>query len=468
MKMVVISYPLDLAGEIEQVMYMLKNGVDFFHLRKPKYSSYDMERYLDRIPAELHPRITVHSHYHLVDKYELGGVHLNQAAVRQIHQFKNRDLRMSFSAHTYQEIKELDEQFDYFFLSPVFDSISKDGYQAGFTINELRDFFKYTDIMSEVYALGGMTDDNIHLIKETGFSGVVILGSIWKAPSPTLKFEELKRVIHQRPMVLSIAGFDPCSGAGVTADIKTMEQHQVYGLGVTTAITYQNHKHFDHVDWVPLTSMIRQIDILFAEYDIPVVKIGIVENLETLFEIVSHLKNKNSEIKIIWDPVIKASSGYSIHTGLDQDLLGQILNNVYLVTPNLIEAGFLFGDISGDAEQIQREIIQRFGCYVLIKGGHDTGQFATDILVTESDIVEYKLQKVEGPGKHGTGCVLSSAIVANMISGHNIRKCCRMAKEYVTEFILSNNTLLGYHSKESTHKENLKDVQEKQRMMQSN
>ncbi|MBI9033852.1 MAG: bifunctional hydroxymethylpyrimidine kinase/phosphomethylpyrimidine kinase [Bacteroidales bacterium] len=466
--MIIISYPLDLAGEIEQVVYMLKNGVDVFHLRKPKYSSYDMERYLDRIPAELHTRITLHSHYHLVNKYELGGVHLNQSAVHQIHEFKNRDLRLSYSAHTYKEIRELDEQFDYFFLSPVFDSISKDDYQSGFSISELREFFKYTDIMSEVYALGGITDDNIHLIKETGFSGVAILGSIWKSKSPIPKFEELKRSILQRPFALSIAGFDPCSGAGVTADLKTMEQHKIYGLGVTTAITNQNHNHFDRADWLPISSIIQQIDILFEEYDIQIVKIGIIENLESLFEVICHLKEKNPEIKIIWDPVIKASSGYSIHTDLDKKTLGNILNNIYLVTPNLIEAGFLFGDLVAFPEGIQREIIGRYGCYVLIKGGHDSGDFATDILITESDIVEYKLHKIEGNGKHGTGCVLSSAIVANLALGYNIRKCCRMAKEYITAFILSNNSLLGYHSGERGKAGNMKDIQEKDKILQSN
>ena len=90
---------------------------------------------------------------------------------------------------------------------------------------------------------------------------------------------------YNRPIVLSIAGFDPCGGAGVLADIKTMEKHQCLGMAVNTAITKQTEDKFISVNWFSGDDIINHIKPLLAKYKIDFVKIGIVENLNTLCEI---------------------------------------------------------------------------------------------------------------------------------------------------------------------------------------
>src|ERR1700741_3135186 len=98
---------------------------------------------------------------------------------------------------------------------------------------------------------------------------------------------------YNRPIVLSIAGFDPCGGAGVLADIKTFEQHQCLGMAVNTSITNQVEDKFISVNWFSSNEIIEYIKTLANTYQIDFVKIGIVENLNTLYTIISFLKEQN-------------------------------------------------------------------------------------------------------------------------------------------------------------------------------
>ena len=95
-------------------------------------------------------------------------------------------------------------------------------------------------------------------------------------------------MLVKRPYVLSIADFDPSGGAGVLADVKTFESNKVIGLGVISANTFQNDKEFAGVDWIPVEKIIEQISILQKSFEFEYVKIGLMENLETLFKIVQH------------------------------------------------------------------------------------------------------------------------------------------------------------------------------------
>src|SRR6187402_331121 len=103
------------------------------------------------------------------------------------------------------------------------------------------------------------------------------------------------------PFVLSIAGFDPSAGAGVLADVKTFEQHRVYGFAINT-----ENKFFE-MQWTDLAFVLKSLEKLFNNYTIKAVKIGIVPSLEYLKEIVFTIKRLSEETKIIWDTVLKSS-----------------------------------------------------------------------------------------------------------------------------------------------------------------
>ncbi|HET7818590.1 MAG TPA: hydroxymethylpyrimidine/phosphomethylpyrimidine kinase [Bacteroidia bacterium] len=246
----------------------------------------------------------------------------------------------------------------------------------------------------------------------------------------------------ERPCVLSIAGFDPSGGAGILADIKTFEQHKVTGMAVVTCLTFQNDSEFIGVSWVPIDEIKKQIDILCKRFKFEVVKIGIIKNLETADSIISHIKSIHPNIKIIWDPILKASAGFEIHKEINKKLLQDICKKLYLITPNIDEIKILSDE--ENAIKAAKDVSKH--CHVFLKGGHDKEKLGRDYLFTnDGKEYPYKAKKISTGGKHGSGCVLSSSITANLSNGNNLLRSCLKAKDYTTKFLMSNKTLLGYH-----------------------
>ncbi|MDP4209056.1 MAG: hydroxymethylpyrimidine/phosphomethylpyrimidine kinase [Bacteroidota bacterium] len=245
-----------------------------------------------------------------------------------------------------------------------------------------------------------------------------------------------------RPTVMTIAGFDPSGCAGLLADIKTFEATGVYGISVCTANTCQNDIEFTSVNWVSSRIIMEQYAVLKKQFCFDSVKIGIIENLDLLSTLIDRLKEDNDRIKIVWDPVLKASAGFSFHNDVDRKLLEEICRKIYLITPNLEEISALFPEKSW---QEAASYLSEY-CNVLVKGGHDSGAEACDVLFYAGKSRAFTQLRIEGPGKRGTGCVLSASITAHLALGEPLTNACQYAKHYVYGFIRSNNSLIGYHN----------------------
>lgn len=247
---------------------------------------------------------------------------------------------------------------------------------------------------------------------------------------------------NKRPYVLSIAGYDASAGAGVLADVKTFESIGVYGLAVTTCITYQNDHTFDGIHWLPKKKIKNQLYPLLDTYKIEYVKIGLIENLEILNELIQLLLTYNAAIKIIWDPILKASAGFDFHKKISKKLVKHVFESIELVTPNWNEVELLSNekDVIVGAEKIAKT------CKVYLKGGHNIETPATDMLFIEDSLDIFHPARITELQKHGTGCVLSSAITAYLALGNSLHTSCELAKEYTYRFLISNETNLGYHS----------------------
>jgi len=245
-----------------------------------------------------------------------------------------------------------------------------------------------------------------------------------------------------RPVVMSIAGFDPCGGAGILADIKTFEQHKVYGLGINTAQTLQTENDFISIRWEAENDILTALKKMLSHYDVKAIKIGIVENIGTLKNIVSIIHQKNKEIKIIIDTVLRSSSGFNfIHEKMNEDQLFDIMSKSFLITPNYNEVLQLMpADNSKDAAQKLA-----IYCNVLLKGGHNEEEKGVDYLYTKKGINKLVANTTAVNAKHGSGCVVSAAITANLALGFDLAASCINAKKYIEQFLGSNNTLLGYH-----------------------
>ena len=245
-----------------------------------------------------------------------------------------------------------------------------------------------------------------------------------------------------RPYIISIAGFDPSGGAGILADIKTFESNKVNGLGVISANTFQNDKEFNRVDWIPVEKIIEQIAILQKRFEFEYVKIGLIENLEVLYKIIEHFKLSTANYRLIWDPILKASTGFEFHKTVEKTLLEKICKEIYLITPNIPEA-LSFGAHKDSVENAK--YFSNF-CHVFLKGGHAENKIGYDTLFLKGGKQFSFRPKAKGVyPKHGSGCVLSSAITANLAKGEDLHRACLKAKQYSEKFLSSNKTLLGYH-----------------------
>ena len=176
MKWIVITSPNFLKGEATFISRLFDHGVDLLHLRKPGASIEACRQLFDEIPHEWHNRIVLHSHFELASMYNLHGVHLNHRCPQAPEGF---DKSISCSCHSLEEVEQNKPMRNYVFLSPIFDSISKEGYGAAFSPEVLRDAASKQIIDYKVVALGGIEASHINALKEWNFGGAAFLGDIW-------------------------------------------------------------------------------------------------------------------------------------------------------------------------------------------------------------------------------------------------------------------------------------------------
>jgi len=244
--------------------------------------------------------------------------------------------------------------------------------------------------------------------------------------------------------ILTIAGLDPSSGAGITSDIKTFEAHQLYGLSVCTAVTVQNDTHFESCKWIDVSFILSQIEILFKRFEISVVKIGIIESWSVLLKVMETLKELNPEIIIVLDPILKASAGFTFHDAQELTIFEKVLEKCDFITPNYDEIQALFPDKT--IAQTIRYMMEKTNIY--LKGGHSIDNKGWDNVYYNNTVTLSIPPRTKHViyEKHGSGCVLSSALASNLLWTTDIKVACENAKYYTEAFLNSTTSLLGQHS----------------------
>ena len=191
MKWITITPPDFISGEAIFIDNLFLQGLDLLHIRKPDASLEAYKRLLLQIPKHWYSRIVLHEHFDLAEEFGLHGIHLHRRC-SQIPDSFHRSI--SCSCHTLEEVKKQKDSKDYVFLSPIFDSISKVGYHAAFSPTLLKQAAIENVIDEKVIALGGITANNIPLVKECHFGGVALLGDIWKRMSDPQVDEYLNHI----------------------------------------------------------------------------------------------------------------------------------------------------------------------------------------------------------------------------------------------------------------------------------
>jgi hydroxymethylpyrimidine/phosphomethylpyrimidine kinase len=242
------------------------------------------------------------------------------------------------------------------------------------------------------------------------------------------------------PVVLTIAGFDPSSGAGVTADIKTVAAHGCYGLSCITALTVQSTSGVRLVESVSPELITGTLEELRADFAIAAVHIGMLGSGKVVRAVADFLE-KSKLGNIVLDPVIKSSSGHDL---IDVDgkrlLIERLFPLATVITPNVDEAAVLAGVPVADLEQMRAAVarLHKIGAAsVVITGGHldkaiDLLSFASR---TGPQQEVFKSAKLPSNSTHGTGCAFSTAMACHLAQGRGLPEAVLLAKTYVAAAI---------------------------------
>ncbi|MBV8115107.1 MAG: bifunctional hydroxymethylpyrimidine kinase/phosphomethylpyrimidine kinase [Silvibacterium sp.] len=263
-----------------------------------------------------------------------------------------------------------------------------------------------------------------------------LYGRTAPATSQTVNPPRFTISARSRPAVLTIAGFDPSSGAGVTADLKVFAAHKLYGLSAITALTVQSTQGVRRSQAVDPGFLAETLECLASDITITGVKIGMLATAE-LVSVVAGFLGGSAILRerIVLDPVIRSSSGRALldMAGLDR-LRSELLPLVGWITPNLDELAELVGTEIGGRESVPAaagELASRYrGLTVVVTGGHLDPP--DDFLLT-ADGAEHWLpgEKIETTATHGTGCTFSSALLCQLVAGLAPFEAVAAAKQYV-------------------------------------
>lgn len=240
----------------------------------------------------------------------------------------------------------------------------------------------------------------------------------------------------KKPVAMTIAGIDTGNGAGAEADLKSFEVFGVHGVMVVTAITAQSTKGVFGILPIDSEFLRKQIHTLKEDFDIKGVKVGMIYTKDQ-FQV---YKEEIEDIKIrVVDPVIYAKDGTQLIRDIEE-YKQLVLKNSTIITPNAVEASILSGIKINDFDDMRiaaKKLKEMFNAeYVIIKGGHLSGNYSYDLLYGND--VEYYigLPRVAQKNTHGTGSVFASALLASLIKGYSPIESFRIAKGIVYDAII--------------------------------
>jgi len=241
------------------------------------------------------------------------------------------------------------------------------------------------------------------------------------------------------PIALTIAGSDPCGGAGIQADLKTFHQFGVYGEAVLTLLTVQNTVRVSRVEVMAAALVLEQLEAVLEDIPPAAAKTGALGSAEVVSAVARAAGGFG--FPLVVDPVMVSKHGLPLlPESAVSALRGQLVPRAALVTPNVPEAEALTGIAIrnlDDARRAARRLCEMGAQAVLIKGGHLAGE-ATDVLFDGTEWREFPAPRLETRHTHGTGCTYSAAITAGLAQGMALVAAVARAKGFIHEAIRTN------------------------------
>jgi hydroxymethylpyrimidine/phosphomethylpyrimidine kinase len=251
-------------------------------------------------------------------------------------------------------------------------------------------------------------------------------------------------------VVLSIAGSDSSSGAGIQADLKTFEAFGVFGTTAITVLTAQNTQGVTQISEITPEFLKAQLNAIFDDFEVSGIKIGMLYSNNIIDVVREFIKDLN--IPIVFDPVCVSKAGSPL---LSEDALCNLKSlfpYVTLITPNQYEAKKLFGYEFANSDSLQ-EIINLQIPIVIKNHIHEinTHQRSIDTLFIGRDKFVFSTPYLETKNSHGTGCSYSSAIVANLALGKSLQESIEIAKKFIY-LAIKNGPDIGHGKGPIAHK----------------
>jgi hydroxymethylpyrimidine/phosphomethylpyrimidine kinase len=244
---------------------------------------------------------------------------------------------------------------------------------------------------------------------------------------------------RRQAVALTVAGSDSGGNAGIQADLRAFHVFGVHGCTVLAALTAQNPDGVRAILTADAAFVTAQLDAVLAAYNVSALKTGMLSSPAVIEAVADGLVCYGRILKVV-DPVMVATSGARL---LQDEAVGMLTTRLLpladLLTPNLPEAEVLLGRAvatPGEISEAARELSGRFGCAVLVKGGHAGGVCAEDTLFDGRSLCRISTPRIEAPlSTHGTGCSLSAAITASLACGNELLAAVVEGKAYVYEAI---------------------------------
>jgi len=271
---------------------------------------------------------------------------------------------------------------------------------------------------------------------------------------------EPKSMTDKPPVVLTIAGFDPSSGAGVTADIKTIAAHGCYGVACITAMTVQSTvgvKRLEPSDPALITDTLEE---LTADFEIAAVHIGMLGSAKVVKAIADFLSRQSSKRKpadnasqksrlpnIVLDPILKSSSGAELlDTPGTRLLIERLIPLADVLTPNVDEAGAITGIKIRDLEEMKAAAarLHEMGATAVVVTGGDLDKAIDLLSYTVKRGIEqevFKAERQRSTSTHGTGCAFATAMACHLALDRGLAEATLLAKTYVTAAICNAQVL---------------------------
>jgi hydroxymethylpyrimidine/phosphomethylpyrimidine kinase len=225
----------------------------------------------------------------------------------------------------------------------------------------------------------------------------------------------------ERPVALTIAGSDSGGGAGIQADLKTMEACGAFATSAVTSVTAQHTRGVESTHLVPIAEIETQLDAVLGDFELRAAKTGMLATADVVDLVVDHADRLPP---LVVDPVMVAASGDRLLEPEAEAAYEGLVAESSLVTPNADEAAVLTGvepSSTDEATAAAERLVEMGADAALLKGGHVPGDEVVDVLVTDDSVETITHPRVETTATHGSGCTLSSAIAARMACGEDLQ-----------------------------------------------